>query len=65
MKDEDDSTVKEKSEVVPIYIENNSKKEDLDSFKAVPEHEKPKPIELIRERQLPVWNTWSILHIVF
>lgn len=65
MKDEDDSTVKQKSEVVLVYVKNNSKKEDLDSFKAVPEHEKPKPIEFIRERQLLVWNTWSILHIIF
>ncbi|KAH9754808.1 cysteine-rich receptor-like protein kinase 8 [Citrus sinensis] len=43
MKDEDDSTVKEKSETVPIYVENNI--EDSDSPKAAPEHEEQEPVE--------------------
>ena len=59
-KDEDDGTVKEKSEIVPVYVENNP--EDSDSFKAVPEHKEQNPIEFetpevcwsTRERRPPV-----------
>ena len=36
MRDEDDSTVKEKSETAPIYVKNNLKKEDSDSSEAAP-----------------------------
>ena len=39
MRDNDDSTVKEKSKIVPVYVKNNLEKEDSDSFKAAPEHE--------------------------
>ena len=37
MKNGDDDTVKEKSETVPVYMENNP--EDSDSSEAAPEHE--------------------------
>ena len=39
MRDKDDSIVKEKSKIVPVYVKNNLEKEDSDSFKAAPEHE--------------------------
>ncbi|KAH9803717.1 hypothetical protein KPL71_001892 [Citrus sinensis] len=42
-KDEDDSSVKEKSETIPVYLENNS--EDSNSSEAAPEHEEQEPIE--------------------
>ena len=35
----DDSTVKEKSETISVYMKNNPEKEDLDFFEAAPEHE--------------------------
>ena len=39
-KDDDDSTMKEKSKTVPVYVENNAeKKEDSDSSEAALEHE--------------------------
>ncbi|KAH9764149.1 hypothetical protein KPL70_001425 [Citrus sinensis] len=43
LKDEDNSTAKEKSETVPVYVENNL--EDSDSSEAAPEHEKQEPVE--------------------
>ncbi|KAH9671138.1 hypothetical protein KPL70_017236 [Citrus sinensis] len=42
-RDEDDSKVKEKSETIPVYVENNPK--DSDSFEAAPEHEEQEPVE--------------------
>ncbi|KAH9767897.1 Integrase catalytic domain-containing protein [Citrus sinensis] len=42
-KDGDNSTAKEKSETVPVYVENNP--EDSDSFEAAPEHEEQEPVE--------------------
>ncbi|KAH9782977.1 hypothetical protein KPL71_009140 [Citrus sinensis] len=42
-RDENDSTAKEKSETVPVYVENNP--EDLNSSEAAPEHEEQEPIE--------------------
>ncbi|KAH9715183.1 hypothetical protein KPL71_020951 [Citrus sinensis] len=41
--DGDDSTVKEKSETVPVYVENNLK--DSDSSEAAPEHEEQEPVD--------------------
>ncbi|KAH9793420.1 Integrase catalytic domain-containing protein [Citrus sinensis] len=60
-RDVDDSTVKEKSETVPVSVKNNLKKEDLDSFEAAPERNEQEPIESeapkvrqsTRERRLP------------
>ena len=43
MRDRDDSTIKDKSEIVPVYVETNL--EDSDSSKATPEHEEKEPIE--------------------
>ncbi|KAH9735931.1 hypothetical protein KPL71_017911 [Citrus sinensis] len=43
MKDGDDGTVKEKSETVRLYVENNP--EDSDSSEAAPEHEEQEPVE--------------------
>ena len=37
MRDENDSTMKKKPDIVPLYMKNNP--EDLDSSKIVPEHE--------------------------
>ncbi|KAH9704396.1 hypothetical protein KPL70_011449 [Citrus sinensis] len=42
-RDEDDGTTKEKSETVPVYMENNL--EDSDSSEAAPEHEEQEPVE--------------------
>ena len=61
MRDEDDSTVKEKSETVPVYLKNNLEKEDLDSSEAAPEHGEQEPVESkapevrrsTRKRRLP------------
>lgn len=36
-KDENDSTAKEKSETILVYVKNNLKNEDLDSSEAVQE----------------------------
>lgn len=57
-RDEDDSTVKEKSEIVLVYVENNP--EDSDSSEVAPEHEKqelvkseaPEVRQSTRERRL-------------
>ncbi|KAH9768487.1 Integrase catalytic domain-containing protein [Citrus sinensis] len=43
MKDGDDGTVKEKSETVPVYVENNP--EDSDSSETVPKHEEQELVE--------------------
>ena len=42
-RDEDDNSVKEKSETIPVYVENNPK--DSDSFEAALEHEKQEPVK--------------------
>ncbi|KAH9755120.1 hypothetical protein KPL71_015668 [Citrus sinensis] len=66
-RDEDDSSVKEKSEIIPVYVENNP--EDSDSSEAAPEHEEQKPVESeapevhrsTRERRPPtkaIGNKW-------
>ncbi|KAH9784261.1 hypothetical protein KPL71_009581 [Citrus sinensis] len=62
-RDEDDGTVKEKSETIPIYVENNP--EDSDSSEAAPEHEEQEPVESeapevclsTRERRPPTWHS--------
>lgn len=59
-RDENDSTVKEKSEIVLVYVENNP--EDSDSSEVAPEHEEQELVESeapevrqsARERRLPV-----------
>ncbi|KAH9803716.1 hypothetical protein KPL71_001892 [Citrus sinensis] len=64
-KDEDDSSVKEKSETIPVYLENNS--EDSNSSEAAPEHEEQEPIESeapevhrsTSERRPPTWHSDS------
>ncbi|KAH9783217.1 hypothetical protein KPL71_009226 [Citrus sinensis] len=69
MRDEDDSMVKEKSETIPVYVENNSK--DSDSFEAAPEHEEQEPVESealevrrsTRERRLPTWHSEYVTEI--
>ena len=70
-KDEDDSTVKEKSEIVLVHVENNPKKEDSDSSEAAPELEEQEPVEfeaiegrqLTRERPPPVWYSEYVTEI--
>ncbi|KAH9652502.1 hypothetical protein KPL70_027122 [Citrus sinensis] len=42
-RDENDSRVKEKSETIPVYVENNPK--DSDSSEAALEHEEQEPVE--------------------
>ncbi|KAH9689148.1 Integrase catalytic domain-containing protein [Citrus sinensis] len=62
MRDEDDGTKKEKSETVPVYVENNP--EDSDSSEAAPEHKEQEPVESetpevcwsTRERRPPTWH---------
>ena len=62
MRDRDDSTIKDKSEIVPVYVETNL--EDSDSSEAALEHEEKEPIEFetpevrrsTRERRSPVWH---------
>ena len=68
-RDEDDSTVKEKSETVPVYVENNP--EDSDSSEAAPEHEEQEPVESeapevrrsTRERRPPTWHSEYVTEI--
>ncbi|KAH9725675.1 Integrase catalytic domain-containing protein [Citrus sinensis] len=68
-RDENDSTAKEKSEIVPVYVENNS--EDLDSSEAAPEYEEQEPIESeapevrrsTRERRLLAWHSEYVTEI--
>ena len=68
-KDGDDGTVKEKSETVPVYVENNP--EDSDSFEAAPEHEEQEPVESeapeVRrstcERRPPTWHSEYVTEI--
>ncbi|KAH9753523.1 hypothetical protein KPL71_015101 [Citrus sinensis] len=62
-RDEDDSSVKEKSETIPVYVENNP--EDSDSSEAAPKHEEQEPVEfeapevrrLTRERRPTTWHS--------
>ncbi|KAH9649806.1 hypothetical protein KPL70_026120 [Citrus sinensis] len=69
MKDGDDGTVKEKSEIVPVYVENNP--EDLDSSEAAPEHEEQELVESeapevrrsTRERRPPAWHSEYVTKI--
>ncbi|KAH9678909.1 Integrase catalytic domain-containing protein [Citrus sinensis] len=68
-RDEDDSTVKEKSETIPVYVENNP--EDSDSSEAAPEHEEQEPVESeapevrrsTRERRPPTWHSEKKLRL--
>ncbi|KAH9681067.1 Integrase catalytic domain-containing protein [Citrus sinensis] len=68
-KDEDDSTVKEKSETVPVYVENNL--EDSDSSEAAPEHgeqetDESEALEVrrsTRERRPPTWHSEYVTEI--
>ncbi|KAH9678883.1 Integrase catalytic domain-containing protein [Citrus sinensis] len=67
--DEDDSSVKEKSETIPVYVENNS--EDSDSSEAAPEHEEQESVESeapevrrsTRERRPPTWHSEYVTEI--
>ncbi|KAH9800564.1 hypothetical protein KPL71_000708 [Citrus sinensis] len=69
MKDEDDGTVKEKSETVPVYVENNP--EDSDSSEAALEHEEQERVESeapevrrsTRERRPPTWHSEYVTEI--
>ncbi|KAH9753878.1 Integrase catalytic domain-containing protein [Citrus sinensis] len=64
-----DSTVKEKSGIVPVYVENNQ--EDSDSFEVAPEHEEQELVEseapevrrLTRERRPPTWHSEYVTEI--
>ncbi|KAH9679836.1 hypothetical protein KPL71_026295 [Citrus sinensis] len=69
MRDEDDSSVKEKSETIPVYVENNP--EDSDSSEVAPEHEEQEPVESeapeicqsTRERRPPTWHSEYVTEI--
>ena len=69
MKDGDDGTVKEKSETVPVYVENNP--EDSDSSEAALEHEEQERVESeapevrrsTRERRPPTWHSEYVTEI--
>ncbi|KAH9770304.1 hypothetical protein KPL71_012330 [Citrus sinensis] len=69
MRDEDDNSVKEKSETIPVYVENNL--EDLDSSEAAPEHEEQEPVEFeapkvrrsTRKRRPPTWHSEYVTEI--
>ena len=71
MRDRDDSTVKEKSETVPVYVKNNPK--DSDSSEAAPEQEEQESVESeapevrrsTRERRLPTWHSEYVTEINF
>lgn len=60
--------MKETSETVPVYVENNLEKKDLNSSEPAPEQEEQEPVESeakevcwsIRERQPPVWHSKSV-----
>ncbi|KAH9681068.1 hypothetical protein KPL71_026802 [Citrus sinensis] len=68
-KDEDDSIVKEKSETVSVYVENNP--EDSYSSEAAPENEEQEPVESevpevrrsTRERRPPTWHSEYVTEI--
>ncbi|KAH9682249.1 hypothetical protein KPL71_027276 [Citrus sinensis] len=68
-RDENDSTAKEKSEIVPVYVKNNP--ENSDSSKAAPEHEEQEPVESealevrrsTRERRPPAWHSEYVTEI--
>ncbi|KAH9689170.1 Integrase catalytic domain-containing protein [Citrus sinensis] len=68
-KDGDDGTVKEKSETVPVYVENNP--EDSDFSEAAPEHEEQESVESespevrrsTRERRPPTWHSEYVTEI--
>ncbi|KAH9651791.1 hypothetical protein KPL70_026888 [Citrus sinensis] len=58
-KDGDDSSVKEKSKTIPVYLENNL--EDSNSSEAAPEHEEQEPIESEApevHRSTTIGNKW-------
>ncbi|KAK9181573.1 hypothetical protein WN944_024711 [Citrus x changshan-huyou] len=71
MRDEDDSSVKEKSEIVPVSVKNNLGGKDSDSSEAAPEHEEQEPVESeapeirrsTRERRPPAWHSEYITEI--
>ncbi|KAH9648557.1 hypothetical protein KPL70_025642 [Citrus sinensis] len=66
---EDNGTVKEKSEIVPVYVENNP--EDSDFSEAASEHEEQEPVESeapevrrsTRERRPPMWHSEYVTEI--
>ncbi|KAH9754149.1 Integrase catalytic domain-containing protein [Citrus sinensis] len=68
-RDEDDGTTKEKSETVPVYVENNL--EDSDSSEVAPEHEEQEPVDSetpevcrsTRERRPPTWHSEYVTEI--
>lgn len=45
-KDRDDSTIKETSEIVLVYVQNNLKNEDSSSSEEAPKHEEQEPVKL-------------------
>ncbi|KAH9745940.1 hypothetical protein KPL70_004260 [Citrus sinensis] len=75
-RNKDDSTVKEKSETIPVYVKNNLEKKDSDSSEAAPEHEEQESVESealevrlsTRERRPPTWHSdpdvalWMTMH---
>ncbi|KAH9762162.1 Integrase catalytic domain-containing protein [Citrus sinensis] len=68
-RNEDDSSVKEKSETIPVYVKNNL--EDSDSSEAAPEHEEQELVESeapevrrsTRERRPPMWHSEYVTEI--
>ena len=71
MRDEDDSTIKENLETVPINVKNNPEKEESNSSEAAPENEEQEPVksealEVRRstsERRLPTWHSEYVTEI--
>ncbi|KAH9689341.1 Integrase catalytic domain-containing protein [Citrus sinensis] len=69
MRNEDDGTTKEKSETVPVYVENNL--EDSDSSEVAPVHEEQEPVDSetpevfrsTRERRPPTWHSEYVTEI--
>ncbi|KAH9726512.1 hypothetical protein KPL70_008282 [Citrus sinensis] len=65
----EDSSVKEKSKTISVYVENNPK--DSDSSEVAPEHEEQEPVESeapevhrsTRERRPPAWHSEYVTEI--
>ncbi len=70
-KDEHNSTVKKKSEIILVYMENNLEKEVYDYFKVASEHKEQEPVKFevsevcqsIREGRPLVWHSEYITNI--
>ena len=71
MRNEDDSTIKEKSVIVPIFMKNNLEKEHSDSSEVASKHEEQEPVESetlevhrsTHKRRLPTWHSEYVTEI--